>query len=223
MASYGVNVINFSLIKQYKSSFTQEKSKFNNTTYKTFSSSYLKTCSDSNIKRMSNTLDSIYKKIQKGYNSIDKWWEEYNKNAEGLENSLSDYGMSGITKSSLRSFVSANLGELPDYKNNLTSSFNYNQIVNSFNSKFSNNTVGMASTFSSVDAVSKSVSDKKVESAISKVEDFNLVDAVGSVVTTAESAINEWVNNAIEDVTDFFAETKAKVVGVANRVKSKVT
>ena len=222
MASYGVNIIDFSLIKQYKNTFAQEKSKFNNTTYKTFSSSYIKTCSDSNIRRMSNNLDTVYKKIQKGYNSIDKWWEEYNKNAEGLENSLSNYGLSGITKSSLRSFVSANLEELPDYKSNLTSSFNYNQIVSSFNSKFSNNSVGIATTFASVDSISKTVSDRKIESNVSKIEDFNISD-IGAIIATGASNLNEWLDNKIEDVNDFFEDTKAKIVGVANNVKSKVT
>ena len=222
MASYTTNIINISLLKQYKSSFTQEKNRFNNTSYKTFSSSYLKTCSDSNIKRMSNTLDSIYKKIQKGYNSIDKWWEAYNNNAEGLENSLSNCNLSGITKSSLRAFVSANLIDLPNYKNNLTSSFNYNQIVSSFNSKFSNNSVGVSSSFTPVNNVSKSVSDKKVESYVSKINNFDLIGNVGAVATSANSRINGWVDNAIEDVTGLFEETKAKVTKFGNNVKSKV-
>lgn len=221
MATYTDNVINISLLRQYKNSFSQEKDKFNNTAYKTFSSSYLKTCSDSNIKRISNKLDSIYRIIEKGYSSIEKWWREYNDNVECLENSLSNGNLRGITKGSLRSFVASNLVELNDYKSNLSGTFN-NKAANFFSASFSNNTVSAISSFTSVDNVSKSISSKEVSSSVSKINTIDLINEVGTAFSTTSSRINKWVDNTIEDVSDFFEETKAKVTEFGNNVKSRV-
>ena len=51
--------INVSMLKSYEKDFKTELNNFNNKTYTTFSSSYLKNCSDAYVRRMSNELQTL--------------------------------------------------------------------------------------------------------------------------------------------------------------------
>ena len=81
--------INLTLLNNYTSEFKREKEKFYSTTYNTFSSSYINRCSDTNIIRMKNNLENLYKKIEESYNHIDNWLTNYIEDVENLENVLS--------------------------------------------------------------------------------------------------------------------------------------
>lgn len=81
------NVIkaDISKLKIYQGNFKTENDYFNNTVYNTFSSSYLKQCSDIYVVRMANNLDELYKNINSSYSKIDKWWDAYIDDSEKLE------------------------------------------------------------------------------------------------------------------------------------------
>src|SRR5574344_1003844 len=83
---------NISLLKQYEQSFAKEENNFNNATYTTFTSSYLKNCSDSYVQAMASKLQEKYNTIKNGYNSINTWWSDYNSKLETLESSLANGG-----------------------------------------------------------------------------------------------------------------------------------
>lgn len=76
MAS-GEIIINKDVLDSKKHSFNQCKSKFEGGAYNTFKTSYISTCSDEYVTVLKSKLDSKYKKIQKGYQSIMDWWENY--------------------------------------------------------------------------------------------------------------------------------------------------
>ena len=59
--------INISMLKTYESDFKAELDNFNNSTYNTFSSSYLKSCGDNYVRRMTNELQIAYNKLKKSY------------------------------------------------------------------------------------------------------------------------------------------------------------
>ncbi len=62
--------INVSMLKSYESAFKTELNNFNNSTYNTFSSSYLKSCGDNYVRRMTNELQIAYNKLKNSYNNI---------------------------------------------------------------------------------------------------------------------------------------------------------
>lgn len=120
-----INTVDISVLSTYKSNFENEKEQFNENSYSTFSSSYLKNCSDPYVKRMALSLAGKYQKIKKGYQNIDSWWNDYFDNINGLENFLSRNGNSGsISESSIRNFAVNHLRELKDYKNKISDALN---------------------------------------------------------------------------------------------------
>lgn len=119
--------INIFLLQSYKNNFDAYHIRFNNNSYNTFNSSYLKHCSDPYVMKMSKKLDELYKIIDKGYCNIDKWWSNYNSNVESLENYLSGNGQLGaITDSSVRNYIISNLTSLNDC-NTLTKEVTFSQ------------------------------------------------------------------------------------------------
>lgn len=110
-----LNKINVSLLCSYENSFEKEYNRFNSKTYTTFKSSYLNSCSDSNVIRMNRALDNLYTKIKNSYKNIDKWWKDYNNDIKSLENCLSDNGSPGsILEVSVRN-IAYNLPKLKKY------------------------------------------------------------------------------------------------------------
>lgn len=107
---YDANNINIEVLKQDKSLFNDEKSKFEKYSYEMFLSSYLNNSNDEYIKLMANKLEQLYKNIQKDYELIYDWFNDYVQNVSSLEKSLSDdFGTYGITESTIRNFVNFNL------------------------------------------------------------------------------------------------------------------
>ena len=117
-------IINFSSLDSLKEKFENDKKNFTNSSYSTFSSSYIKKCSDYNIQQMSNQLDKLYLKIKESYEKMDKWLIEYINNTKGIEAKLSNKsGYSQISDSSLISQIN-NIKKLPTVTYDVKSSFN---------------------------------------------------------------------------------------------------
>ena len=117
-------IINFSSLDSLKEKFENDKKNFTNSSYSTFSSSYVKKCSDYNIQQMSNQLDKLYLKIKESYEKMDKWLIEYINNTKGIEAKLSNKsGYSQISDSSLISQIN-NIKKLPTVTYDVKSSFN---------------------------------------------------------------------------------------------------
>lgn len=212
--------INVSMLKSYEKDFKSELNNFNNKTYTTFSSSYLKNCSDAYVRRMSNELQTLYDKIKKGYQNIDKWWVDYNANVEGLENYLSDNGSTGaISESSIRN--SANqLPNLKKYNLKFAGIIPASMIGASYNTVFANNTIA-----SSVDPFSSLYSDYRVSevNASEVVNNDNIVDQIDEAISTASASVVSWAKNIGSSIKDFFVSTGAKISSFGETVVSKAS
>lgn len=212
--------INVSMLKSYEKDFKSELNNFNNKTYTTFSSSYLKNCSDAYVRRMSNELQTLYDKIKKGYQNIDKWWVDYNANVEGLENYLSDNGSAGaISESSIRN--SANqLPNLKKYNLKFAGIIPASMVGASNNTVFANNAVA-----SSVDPFSSLYSDYRVSevNASEVVNNNNIVDQIDEAISTARASVVSWAKNIGSSIKDFFVSTGAKISSFGETVVSKVS
>ena len=110
-------VYNVDKIDNWYNDFVSLKNKFNNTYYSEYKSSYIKSCSDSAVKRMCSSLNKHYSKIQKMYNNINTAWDSYLKDLKNTDIRLAG-GKGGINASS----VSSKLSKLPilkEYKRSL--------------------------------------------------------------------------------------------------------
>lgn len=212
--------INVSMLKSYEKDFKTELNNFNNKTYTTFSSSYLKNCSDAYVRRMSNELQTLYDKVKKGYQNIDKWWVDYNANVEGLENFLSDNGSVGaISESSIRN--SANqLPNLKKYNLKFAGIIPASMVGASYNTVFANNAV-----VSTVDPFSSLYSDYRVSevNASEVVNNDNIVDQIDEAISTASASVVSWAKNIGSSIKDFFVSTGAKISSFGETVVSKAS
>lgn len=197
--------INVSMLKSYESAFKTELNNFNNSTYNTFSSSYLKSCGDNYVRRMTNELQIAYNKLKNSYNNIDKWWTEYNKNIEGLENYLSDSGTAGvISESSVRSSAS-NLPELQKYNISLAGTFAINPINTTYTTSFLNNSAVSTDLFSTL------YTDYEVDE-INQIE--NVEDVGGTISessTSVLSGVGTWIKTAASNVWNVIKSVGATV------------
>lgn len=110
-------VYNVDKIDNWYNDFVSLKNKFNNTYYSEYKSSYIKSCSDSAVKRMCSSLNKHYSKIQRMYNNINTAWDSYLKDLKNTDIRLAG-GKGGINASS----VSSKLAKLPilkEYKRSL--------------------------------------------------------------------------------------------------------
>lgn len=212
--------INVSILKSYEKDFKSELNNFNNKTYTTFSSSYLKNCSDAYVRRMSNELQTLYDKVKKGYQNIDKWWVDYNDNVEGLENYLSDNGSAGaISESSIRN--SANqLPNLKKYNLKFAGIIPASMVGANYNTVFANNAV-----VSTVDPFSSLYSDYRVSevNASEVVNNDNIVDQIDEAISTASASVVSWAKNIGSSIKDFFVSTGAKISSFGETVVSKAS
>lgn len=212
--------INVSMLKSYEKDFKSELNNFNNKTYTTFSSSYLKNCSDAYVRRMSNELQTLYDKVKKGYQNIDKWWVDYNNNVEGLENYLSDNGSAGaISESSIRN--SANqLPNLKKYNLKFAGIIPASMVGANYNTVFANNAV-----VSTVDPFSSLYSDYRVSevNASEVVNNDNIVDQIDEAISTASASVVSWAKNIGSSIKDFFVSTGAKISSFGETVVSKAS
>ena len=110
---YDTNNINLNIIKQYRSSFLNEKNSFMNRSYSTFMSSYLNSCSDTYVKLMASKLDNLYKNIDNTYTSTLNWLNDYIENVNALELFLSsDSSSAFISESVIRNYANSKLSDL---------------------------------------------------------------------------------------------------------------
>lgn len=212
--------INVSMLKSYEKDFKTELNNFNNKTYTTFSSSYLKNCSDTYVRRMSNELQTLYDKIKKGYQNIDKWWVDYNTNVEGLENYLSDNGSAGaISESSIRNSVNQ-LPNLKKYNLKFAGIIPASMVGASYNTVFANNAV-----VSTVDPFSSLYSDYRISevNASEVVNNDNIVDQIDEAISTASASVVSWAKNIGSSIKDFFVSTGAKISSFGETVVSKAS
>ena len=197
--------INVSKLKSYETEFNKELNNFYKNTYNTFSSGYLKKCADNYVRRMANKLEIEYNKIKKGYDNIDKWWKDYNKNIEGLENYLSDNGTVGvISESSIRSSAS-NLPELQKYNISLAGTFAINPINTTYTTSFLNNSAVSTDLFSTL------YTDYEVDE-INQIE--NVEDVGGTISessTSVLSGVGTWIKTATSNVWNVIKSVGATV------------
>lgn len=212
--------INVSILKSYEKDFKSELNNFNNKTYTTFSSSYLKNCSDAYVRRMSNELQTLYDKVKKGYQNIDKCWVDYNANVEGLENYLSDNGSAGaISESSIRNSVNQ-LPNLKKYNLKFAGIIPASMVGTSYNTAFTNNAV-----VSAVDPFSSLYSDYRVSevNASKVVNNDNVVDQIDEAISTASASVVSWAKNIGSNIKNFFVSTGAKISSFGETVVSKAS
>ena len=210
--------INVSVLKSYKKDFDNEFNNFNNTSYSTFSSSYLKKCSDPSVQRMSIQLENFYKKIKKGYKNIDKWWTDYNENIESLENFLSDNGSVGaISESGIRNSANG-LPILKKYNIKFSGIVPPATASSNYNAVFANNEVVTAgdvfkSLFSEYD-----VAAVNANSVISNNNIIGWIDELGSNVS--ENSENMWAGstNWKNDVENWWNDFALPVLEKANTI-----
>jgi hypothetical protein len=108
-----MDVIDTTLLNEFKKSFEKEKKEFKLKTYKTFQNSYIMKSDDANIKEISIKLDTIYKSIEKSYDLIDDYFKKYLNDILALENYLSEKGRIGLIKENeLRNYVSTKLEKI---------------------------------------------------------------------------------------------------------------
>ena len=130
---------NLNSIKSYKNTFISSKNYYTNTSYSTYTSSYLKYCSqsDSTVAKMVKNLDSCYSGITSSYLNILSWWNNFILNIEGIENTIKG-GPQTISDSSLKSYINIAFQSLPNL--NVTGNSSFSSIDQSkLSNIFSNN------------------------------------------------------------------------------------
>lgn len=130
---------NLNSIKSYKNTFISSKNYYANTSYSTYTSSYLKYCSqsDSTVAKMVKNLDSCYSGITSSYLNILSWWNNFILNIEGIENTIKG-GPQTISDSSLKSYINIAFQSLPNL--NVTGNSSFSSIDQSkLSNIFSNN------------------------------------------------------------------------------------
>lgn len=96
-------------VSNYKNNFMSEKNNFESTSYYTFSNSYLNHSGESIISQMASSLETEYKKIDKGYNSINDYWTDYIEASDSLEYSFKNFGAS-CSNSTVNNYLSSFIG-----------------------------------------------------------------------------------------------------------------
>lgn len=130
---------NLNSIKSYKNTFISSKNYYANTSYSTYTSSYLKYCSqsDSTVAKMVKNLDLCYSGITSSYLNILSWWNNFIWNIEGIENTIKG-GPQTISDSTLKSYVNTAFQCLPNL--NVTGNSSFSSIDQSkLSNIFSNN------------------------------------------------------------------------------------
>ena len=126
------------LLDDISRNINSEKTSFTQGARKTFSNSYLKTCSDTSIKLMSSHIEELYSKINSGYNSLSTWLTDYTNDAKNVEKGLSssDYNVTDFyTNMTLKATLNhkdVDINKSPDVIDGLNNSnkTNYPYIVN---------------------------------------------------------------------------------------------
>lgn len=220
-----INKMNISLLKSYHQDFSNEKENFNQSSFQTFSSSYLKNCSDPYVLKMNDSLNRIYLKIKNGYANIDNWWVDYNENLEGLENALSNDTKSGsISEGLLRNYVNTQLPELRNYNLKLAGIISPVVVGAVKSPKFINDKV-----VSSVDPFANLYreydDDKSVDNFVSKINEYDgkVFEQVNSKVTTVKENVSSKVTEVVDMETTSFKQVGSYVADKAESMWDSAT
>lgn len=204
--------INVSMLKSYENDFNKEQSNFNTRTYSTFSSSYLKMCSDPYVSRMAGKLQTLYDKLKIGYQNTDKWWIDYNDNIEALENYLSDNGSVGAIK---ESSVRNNANKLPNLKKY---NINYSGVITPDVSVAYETSFTESNVTSIVDSFSSLYSSYDVSNLNTSIitDNDDIIghmdeDILGAFLSSGDVNVITKTALLINGVDNFFNETGAKI------------
>lgn len=234
--------INVSMLKSYENDFNKEQSNFNTRTYSTFSSSYLKMCSDPYVSRMAGKLQTLYDKLKIGYQNTDKWWIDYNDNIEALENYLSDNGSIGAIK---ESSVRNNANKLPNLKKY---NINYSGVITpdvsaAYETSFTESNVtpivdSFSSLYSSYDVSNLNTSiitdnddiighmDEDILGAFLSSGDVNVITKTALLINGVDNFFNETgarISKKFDNLWDNTIEWWNHASEVVNEVGAKIT
>ena len=184
-----INRINLSVLRTYRNDFVNEKENYISSTYATFSNGYISSSSDATVLAMANSLRSIYKDIENCYIKMEKWWDSYINDLEGIENALSNDGRSGlISESQIRNYIYSNLEELPGYLSDFS-------LVESKKTETFDYAVG---------AINEAMNDNKLV--------FNAIGAkISDLTDDVMGKIGKLMTNAKNDLSMTKAEISSKV------------
>ncbi|MCI9433723.1 MAG: hypothetical protein HFI86_00410 [Bacilli bacterium] len=140
-------VVDLSVIETECENFKNCSGKYQNNTHSYFKNSYLTKCTDSQIRRAVSKISSYYENVKKDYDEIYKWWKSYIDNVNGLENYLSNQGLSTLSEQSLINYLKCSLEELESYNFDIQIAYgSFNKQMGVYNSetdkidKLNNNT-----------------------------------------------------------------------------------
>ncbi|MBO6145178.1 MAG: hypothetical protein J6O62_00040 [Bacilli bacterium] len=91
-------------LNSYKNSISSEKFGFDEGSYKYFTNGYISTCTDPVVMQMREKIANYYSTIEKGYQSLNTWLDDYIKDMDNLDESLAS-GTSTVTDSSTNSYL----------------------------------------------------------------------------------------------------------------------
>lgn len=128
-------VVDLSVIETECENFKNCSDKYQNNTHSYFKNSYLTKCSDSQIRRAVSKISSYYENVKKDYDEIYKWWKSYIDNVNGLENYLSNQGLSTLSEQSLINYLKCSLEELESYNFDIQIAYgSFNKQMGTYNS-----------------------------------------------------------------------------------------
>lgn len=128
-------VVDLNVIETECENFKNCSSKYQNNTHSYFKNSYLTKCTDIQIKRAVSKISTYYENVKKDYEEIYKWWKSYIDNVNGLENYLSNQGLSTLSEQSLINFLKGSLEELESYNFDIEIAYgSFNKQAGTYNS-----------------------------------------------------------------------------------------
>lgn len=196
--------VDVSSLSSYQNDFNNEHNYFNNKTYTTFTSGYLKSCGDQYINQMASHLKSYYERVEIGYRNINTWWTGYVNDVEALEKLLSGEGnAAGIEEPAVISAI-AKLFNIDTYENTLDGTFGEQ-----------GGDYGSAFSFDDQSAIDMANANVFGENDTSTSQNFNILNATGATVLTAVGGAAEGFLSKGENVVD-----AALVAGTATLTSS---
>lgn len=183
--------VDVSSLSSYQNDFNNEHNYFNNKTYTTFTSGYLKSCGDQYINQMASHLKSYYERVEIGYRNINTWWAGYVNDVEALEKLLSGEGnAAGIEEPAVISAI-AKLFNIDTYENTLDGTFGEQ-----------GGDYGSAFSFDDQSAIDMANANVFGENDTSTSQNFNILNATGATVLTAVGGAAEGFLSKGENVVD---------------------
>lgn len=216
-----MGIYNVRKIENWLEDFTSEKNKFTNTYYDDYKNSYIRTCSDSTIKKMCNKLNQHYYKISKINSKISSTWNNYLEDLKAIDGRLA--GNRGSVNDSIVASKLSKLPTLKEYSANLYTKINSASAVVGTAEKlgWSENKDFADNLSDSIEIIGSSavVVATSVKSGMAGLEE-DIVDGalwLGTAAVTGTATLfgeEEWANNAQDTMMDVISYD---VVGEANK------